>query len=738
MRRPHDDPAFRIEPGQQLHDWRVDEWLANGGFAAVYRASKPSLTPHQRVSRALKVFSTDVSTRVDLSLEFKLAQELQLPAVLPAYDYFWADLEGGRRATVFVLELATESLWDRVEAKRLMTEPEALSAFTNVASVLVACSQRPTPVVHGDLHPKNILLVGQEWKVADFGIAVELEDGKHHGRQEFLRQDIRPPEHGEATDDETTDPRGFAYRLSDDIFAFGICLHYTLTGLHPFNAATSSLRFAKILQGQRELAPTLGAWATHVITRCTNRLPERYQSAAELMQDLNAWSQGAEKPASAVTVTLGRRPSADDRESTWDTATGEAASLPTLAGGVVAAEGDRTRITSLESAGSGPPASEPPSTDPVAESTRGGKRRLLIPVIAALLLLLGFVAFASAGGDDDVAGSDPSGLRTDGTSTTSDGSVASPSDGEGSEGGETGARRNQGSGGTDKTDPASQAPTTDGTTGGAGASTPDGAPTGSSGDDPTPTGGGQPSPYPTNVPGGSPSPTTPTSPTPTSPRGTTAPTTVRTTTTVAVDRCAQPAARGVNWSYCNKSGQSLANVILIEANLTGTNFSGSSLNGANLGGANLTGANLRSATFLGATINDAIVTNADFTGANIQAAHFINAVGMSTVKGLLSTIPFGWSGTTFTGTGLSLSGANLNGANISGATLTGVNLTGVVLTGANLTNVDLSSANLTNANLNGAIGTPLGYTTATYSNTTCPDGTNSNSHSSTCKGHPWP
>ena len=73
-----------------------------------------------------------------------------------------------------------------------------------------------------------------------------------------------------------------------------------------------------------------------------------------------------------------------------------------------------------------------------------------------------------------------------------------------------------------------------------------------------------------------------------------------------------------------------------------------------------------------------------------------------------------------------LSNANLNKANLSGASLSYANLSG-----ANLNRVDLTGANLT-----GAITTGANFNMVTWSNTTCPDGTNSSASTpETCVGH---
>jgi uncharacterized protein YjbI with pentapeptide repeats len=145
------------------------------------------------------------------------------------------------------------------------------------------------------------------------------------------------------------------------------------------------------------------------------------------------------------------------------------------------------------------------------------------------------------------------------------------------------------------------------------------------------------------------------------------------TLTQVVTKAACPSLAG-----CNLSGLNLTNAQLPGANLTGANLNGTSLAGANLASANLTGANLNGASV---------------AGANLASAN--------------------------------LTGANLNGANLTGANLAGANLAGANLNKANLTGANLAGANLVGANIN----------KVTWSNTTCPDGTNSNADGGTCTAH---
>jgi hypothetical protein len=123
-------------------------------------------------------------------------------------------------------------------------------------------------------------------------------------------------------------------------------------------------------------------------------------------------------------------------------------------------------------------------------------------------------------------------------------------------------------------------------------------------------------------------------------------------------------------------------------NLVGCNLAGANLTGANLAGANLTGINLKTASLVGANLS-----------------------------------------------GSNLSRTNLAATNLTGANLTGANLTGANLKAANLNGVSLNTANLTGASLFDAHMSGVSFIGVTWSKTTCPDGTISNSDGGTCLGH---
>ncbi len=120
--------------------------------------------------------------------------------------------------------------------------------------------------------------------------------------------------------------------------------------------------------------------------------------------------------------------------------------------------------------------------------------------------------------------------------------------------------------------------------------------------------------------------------------------------------------------------------------------------GENLAGANLSGSNFNLMSFQ----NDNL-TGADLSGTSLTYAF--------------------------------LSFANLTDANLTNAELSGAQLTGANFTGANLTGADFGGINLAGANTPPGVAYSDSPAGIIWSNTVCPDSTNSNSDGNTCNGH---
>jgi hypothetical protein len=116
---------------------------------------------------------------------------------------------------------------------------------------------------------------------------------------------------------------------------------------------------------------------------------------------------------------------------------------------------------------------------------------------------------------------------------------------------------------------------------------------------------------------------------------------------------------------------------------------------------------------------------ANFVGIHLPAEDF---TGSSFVNAIIRAGDI--RGSNFTNT-------DLTNANMITTDLRNVNFTGASLTGLDLTKSSLGNVNFTDANLQGAIGmdTASQRENIIWSNTTCPDGTNSDDNGNTCEGH---
>ena len=163
-------------------------------------------------------------------------------------------------------------------------------------------------------------------------------------------------------------------------------------------------------------------------------------------------------------------------------------------------------------------------------------------------------------------------------------------------------------------------------------------------------------------------------------------------------------------------------------NLASWNLTGSTFDGANLTGVDLDNENLTNVQFADANLTNADVHDSTLTGANLQGA-ILTGDDMASVEAddITTTpaeLPANWS----------LRDGYLIGpyARLDLADLAGVDLTGADLQHADLGEANFAGANLTDVNFNGAALNANGLTGATWSNTICPDGTNSNNDQGTC------
>jgi serine/threonine-protein kinase len=215
--------------------YRIDRELGQGGMATVYVAED---VRHRR-KVALKVLHPELSAVLGperFLKEIELTANLQHPHILPLFD----SGEASGQLYYVMPFVEGETLRGRLERERQLPITEALQITREVADALSYAHERG--VVHRDIKPENILLQGGHALVADFGIALAVQQA---GGQRMTQTGLSlgtpqymAPE--QAMGDKNVDARA-------DVYALGAVAYEMLAGEPPFTGPTAQAIVAKVI-----------------------------------------------------------------------------------------------------------------------------------------------------------------------------------------------------------------------------------------------------------------------------------------------------------------------------------------------------------------------------------------------------------------------------------------------------------------------------------------------------------
>ena len=272
------DAVTRLNAALEGH-YAIERELGEGGMATVYLAD--DLRHERKV--ALKVLKPELAAVVGAQrflAEIKTTANLQHPHILQLYDS--GEVDG---FLYFVMPFVEgETLRERIDREKQLPVEEAVALARAVAGALQAAHERG--VVHRDIKPANILLSHGEPLVADFGIALAVQQAGG-GRLTETGMSVGTPYYmspEQATADRDPDARS-------DIYSLGCVLYEMLTGEPPFTGHTAQAVLGKILTGSpaspTEIRPAIPAHVESVALKALERLPaDRFSSAASLADAL--------------------------------------------------------------------------------------------------------------------------------------------------------------------------------------------------------------------------------------------------------------------------------------------------------------------------------------------------------------------------------------------------------------------------------------------------------------------
>ncbi|MFN7455883.1 MAG: serine/threonine-protein kinase, partial [Gemmatimonas sp.] len=254
--------------------YRVERELGAGGMATVFLAHD---LRHER-DVAIKVLHPDLGAALGAERflsEIKTTARLQHPHILPLLDSGAAD-----GLLYYVMPYVKgETLRARLERERQLPIADALRMAREVAGALDHAHKQG--IIHRDIKPENILLQEGSALVADFGIALAVQQaggarmtqtGLSLGTPQYMS-----PE--QATGERTLDAR-------TDVYALGAVTYEMLVGEPPFTGPSIQAIVARLLAEEpRPLVAQRKAVPAHVeaaVLQALEKLPaDRFASAAE-------------------------------------------------------------------------------------------------------------------------------------------------------------------------------------------------------------------------------------------------------------------------------------------------------------------------------------------------------------------------------------------------------------------------------------------------------------------------
>jgi formylglycine-generating enzyme required for sulfatase activity len=286
-----------LNAGDRVGDWVIEDRLGEGGMGAVYRVHS---VMSDRVVAALKILKPTAGgeARVRFIREAEALSTLSHPAIVRV-------MAVGEDPRLELPYLAMELAHGETLKARLQRSPlplaEALSAFAPLASALEHA--HAAGIFHRDVKPANIILTpGGGVKLVDFGIAMAqsweaLTATGHVGTFSYLSPEIFRGER--------TDPRAL------DVYAFGQCLHETLTGQRPFAvesgmspaAVAAAVGARKLQHGKLDIGPGFPQALREEIWRATDPDPlvrTTIRSIREVLEPLRELVAGSSSEGMAA------------------------------------------------------------------------------------------------------------------------------------------------------------------------------------------------------------------------------------------------------------------------------------------------------------------------------------------------------------------------------------------------------------------------------------------------------
>ena len=273
----------RLEAGQVIDGFRLEEHLHQGGMAHLWRVTRVAAAPGEAAAPLIMKVprikgGDDPATIVGFEVE-----QMIMPTLSGVHvPKFVAKGDFTRQPYIVMEHIPGTSLRARFDAAPLPLD-EVIEIGSRVATALHDLHRQH--VVHLDVKPSNIMFrPSGEAVLVDFGLS------RHDRLPDLLDEEFELPMgtgpymSPEQVQFVRNDPRS-------DLFALGVLMYHLATGERPFGNPNTVRGLRQRLYREpvppRVLRPEIPPWMQEIILRCLAVQPaDRHQTAAQLAFDL--------------------------------------------------------------------------------------------------------------------------------------------------------------------------------------------------------------------------------------------------------------------------------------------------------------------------------------------------------------------------------------------------------------------------------------------------------------------
>jgi serine/threonine protein kinase len=288
---------------RKLGKYEIKERLGRGGMAEVYRGYHANLDREVAIKVLHAFLADDPEFKSRFEREAQNVAKLKHPNIVQVYDFEY-DSDG--ESYYMVMELVggptlKDRLTEMASRGEQMPLEESIRIIREAASALAYAHSRS--MIHRDVKPANLMLDHDNRVVlTDFGIAKIVTGAQFTASGGMVGTPAyMAPEQGlgEAGDERS------------DLYSLGIILFQLVTGKLPYDADTPLAIILKHLNAPipsvRALNPDVPEAVERIITKAIAKDPaDRYQTAADMIEDLSRAERGEAVQAKAVLPPLPR------------------------------------------------------------------------------------------------------------------------------------------------------------------------------------------------------------------------------------------------------------------------------------------------------------------------------------------------------------------------------------------------------------------------------------------------